>query len=175
VAAALGVFLLPLAGGANSVVTEDVIPEVPSSSSEQTPDDVEFTNPLPSGRVTWTWGPDKRDPFTGKKVFHRGIDVAAKAGTEILAPADGEVVVATDEFEASPASGTVVIIDHGSGLTTTYTHLASFEVDEGQQVSQGQVIAMVGSTGKSSGPHLHFEVTKNGESVNPAEFVEEWR
>jgi murein DD-endopeptidase MepM/ murein hydrolase activator NlpD len=173
--AVLGVFLLPLSQKTATAMSDDVVESVQTSSPARTGKETEFTNPLPEGRVTWTWGPDKREPFTGKKVFHRGIDVAAKAGTEILAPADGIVTVATEDFKKSPSSGTVVIIDHGTGLTTTYSHLASFEVEKGQEVSRGDVIATVGSTGKSTGPHLHFEIWRDGESQDPARFIEEWK
>ena len=173
--AALGVFLLPLSQGSATAMSDDVVGTVQNSSPASAGGETEFINPLPEGRVTWTWGPDKREPFTGKKVFHRGIDVAAAAGTEILAPADGIVTAATEDFKKSPSSGTVVIIDHGTGLTTTYSHLGSFEVEEGQEVSQGDVIATVGSTGKSTGPHLHFEIWRDGETQDPATFVEEWK
>lgn len=174
-AAVLGVFLLPLSQGSATPMSEDVVEAVQNSSPARAGDEIEFINPLPEGRVTWTWGPDKRDPFTGEKAFHRGIDVAAKTGTEILAPADGVVTVATENYVESPSSGTVVMIDHGPGLTTVYSHLASFEVEEGREVSRGDVIATVGSTGKSTGPHLHFEIWRDGESQNPATFVPEWR
>ena len=174
-AAVLGVFLLPLSQGSATAMPDDVTAAAQVSSSARAGDETEFINPLPEGRVTWTWGPDKRDPFTGGKVFHRGIDVAAPAGSEILAPADGIVTVATETYEESPASGTVVIIDHGHGLVTRYHHLGSLEVSQGQRVSQREVIATVGSTGKSTGPHLHFEVWQDGESQDPATFIEEWR
>jgi murein DD-endopeptidase MepM/ murein hydrolase activator NlpD len=125
--------------------------------------------------MTWNWGPNHRDPFTGGEVFHRGVDLAAKSGTPVVAPADGVVLVATDTYEPSQAAGTVVIIDHGNGLTTFHAHLEDTAVVEGQNVTQGQTIATVGSTGKSTGPHLHFEVRRDGEAVDPAQFVAAWR
>jgi murein DD-endopeptidase MepM/ murein hydrolase activator NlpD len=134
----------------------------------------DFENPLPGGRVTWRWGPGL-DPWSKEKVFHRGIDVAAEAGVPVLAPADGVVTVATENFEESPASGTVIIIDHGEGWTTFYAHLGSLKATENQAVSKHDVIAAIGSTGKSTGPHLHFEVRHNGERLDPAEFVSDWR
>ena len=116
-----------------------------------------------------------KDPWNGNEVFHKGIDVASAAGTSVLAPAPGVVVVATEEYEPSRASGTVVIVDHGDGLQTMYAHLGSLEVAEGESVSRGQPLARVGSTGKSTGPHLHFEVRRNGEPQDPANYVADWR
>jgi murein DD-endopeptidase MepM/ murein hydrolase activator NlpD len=173
VAAIIGVFLLPLGGGA-----VDVEPAVTAGSDELTapaaPTGIEFGNPLPGGRVTWRWGPGL-DPWTKEKVFHRGIDVAAKTGTDVVAPADGRVIVATENYQESPASGTVIVIDHGGGWTTFFAHLGSLEVSENQMVSRNEVIAKVGSTGKSTGPHLHFEVRHDGEQFNPADFVADWK
>ena len=176
VAFAVGVFLLPLGGGD---ADEDVQGGVfaPQSTIHEASDigAANFTNPLPGGRVTWTWGPGHLDPWTKKETFHRGIDVAAKAGTPVLAPADGVVIVATESFDESPGSGTVIMVDHGDGWTTFYAHLGSLDVTAGQRVVQLDVIATVGSTGKSTGPHLHFEVRRNGDTKNPADYVTDWQ
>jgi murein DD-endopeptidase MepM/ murein hydrolase activator NlpD len=173
VAATIGVFLLPLGGGA-----VDAKPAVAAGSDELTAPAAstrfEFGNPLPGGRVTWRWGPGL-DPWTKEKVFHRGIDIAAKPGNDVMAPADGRVIVATESYEESPASGTVIVIDHGGGWTTFFAHLGSLEISKNQMVSRGEVIAKVGSTGKSTGPHLHFEVRHDGEQLNPADFVADWK
>jgi murein DD-endopeptidase MepM/ murein hydrolase activator NlpD len=139
------------------------------------PESADFINPLPGSRVTRSWGSGHLDPFSGKPVFHRGIDVAAKTGTPVLGAADGVVVVATENYETQPSAGTVVIIDHQNGTSTYYGHLASFEVAKGQHVQKGDVIASVGSTGKSTGPHLHFEVRSDGEALDPADFVDDWK
>jgi murein DD-endopeptidase MepM/ murein hydrolase activator NlpD len=93
----------------------------------------------------------------------------------VLAPAPGVVLVATEDYEPSPASGTVVIVDHGDGLQTMYAHLGSLAVTDGESVARGQLLARVGSTGKSTGPHLHFEVRVGGEPKDPAEYVADWR
>jgi murein DD-endopeptidase MepM/ murein hydrolase activator NlpD len=135
---------------------------------------IELTDPLPGGRVTWGWGPG-RNPFSGREVFHRGIDIAAPSGTPITAPAAGTVVVATESYEPSPNSGTVLIIDNDGGYTTFFAHLASIEVLEGQRVGAGDVVATVGSTGMSTGPHLHFELRWQGQALDPARFVDAWR
>jgi murein DD-endopeptidase MepM/ murein hydrolase activator NlpD len=135
---------------------------------------VQLSNPLPDGRITARWG-GMKDPWNGDDVFHKGVDVASASGTPVLAPAPGVVLVATEDYEPSPASGTVIIVDHGDGLQTMYAHLGSLAVADGDSVARGQLLARVGSTGKSTGPHLHFEVRRNGEPRDPADFVADWR
>lgn len=174
-ATAIGFFLLPFggrAGDAQPAVATGTDELLVSAAAKE--GDIELANPLPGGRVTWRWGPGL-DPWTEEKVFHRGIDVAAEAGTVVLAPADGTVVVATESYEESTASGTVIMIDHGGGWITFFAHLGSLAVTENQVVSRHEVIAQVGSTGKSTGPHLHFEIRHDGEQMNPADFVADWR
>jgi murein DD-endopeptidase MepM/ murein hydrolase activator NlpD len=170
-----GVFVLPLGRGAASA-GDSAEPGTPQGVVQTASEAVvaSFENPIPGGRVTWAWGPG-HDPWNGNEVFHRGIDLAAKAGTPVLAPADGVVAVATEDFVESPSSGTVIVVDHGDGWSTFYAHLESLDVTEGQQVQRNDVIATVGSTGKSTGPHLHFEIHRDGERLNPADFVGEWR
>ena len=172
----LGVFLLPMAtGDADAIPAPDNPPEKGASEARVVEVDLQIANPLPGGRVTRSWGPGHLDPFTKKEVFHRGIDVASSLGTEVLAAAGGVVTVATESYEETPGSGTVIIVDHGNGLSTYYGHLETLEVNQGQTVAQSEVIATVGSTGKSTGPHLHFEVKKNGSTEDPALFVTEWQ
>ena len=98
------------------------------------------------------------DPFTGQHSMHEGIDFPAEAGTAIVAAASGKVVVA----EWHPQYGKMVEIDHGNGLVSRYAHASSLLVKEGDLVVRGQRIATVGTTGRSTGPHLHFEVRLNG-------------
>jgi len=173
---ALGVFLLPLAGGgADATPAPESLPDRGASEARADATNLQLVNPLPGGRVTRSWGPGHLDPFTKKVVFHRGIDIGAATGTEVLAAAGGVVTVATDAFEEIPGSGTVIIVDHGNGYHTYYGHLQALEVSPGQWVAQSEVIATVGSTGKSTGPHLHFEVQKNGTTENPTIFVAEWK
>jgi murein DD-endopeptidase MepM/ murein hydrolase activator NlpD len=107
------------------------------------------------------------DPFTGHQSFHEGVDFAAETGTPINAAASGKVITA----EVHPAYGKTVEIDHGNGLVTRYAHASELLVAEGDLVVRGQRIAKVGSTGRSTGPHLHFEVRLNGASQNPARFL----
>ena len=172
----LGMFLLPLAGGgADATPAPDTPPQQGASEARVVEADLQLVNPLPGGRVTRSWGPGYLDPFTKKKVFHRGIDVGAAMGTQVLAAAGGVVTVATETYEEVPGAGTVIIIDHGNGCRTYYGHLESLEVSRGQRVEQGEVIATVGSTGKSTGPHLHFEVQFDDATEDPAIFVPDWR
>ena len=107
------------------------------------------------------------DPFSGQMAMHAGLDFAAPVGTPILAAAGGVVSVA----EFNPAYGNMVVIDHGNGLQTLYAHASKLEVRPGEIVRKGQQIARVGSTGRSTGAHLHFEVHVNGTPQNPARFL----
>jgi murein DD-endopeptidase MepM/ murein hydrolase activator NlpD len=107
------------------------------------------------------------DPFTGQRAFHEGIDFPAETGTPILAAASGKVVFA----DVHPEYGKMVEIDHGNGLVTRYAHAAALFVKEGELVVAGQRIARVGTTGRSTGPHLHFEVRLNGAAQNPTRFL----
>jgi beta-lactamase regulating signal transducer with metallopeptidase domain len=173
-AAALGFFVLPLAGGGAALPVSDLVPTPETLQGSAEGPVAHLDTPVPGGRVTWAWGPG-RDPFNGTEVFHRGVDVAAAAGTPVLAPADGTVTVAAESYDPSPASGTVIIIDHEDGLSTFYSHLGTLEVREGQRVARGELIAGVGSTGRSTGPHVHFEVLRNGERVDPADYVDQLR
>jgi murein DD-endopeptidase MepM/ murein hydrolase activator NlpD len=112
------------------------------------------------------YGP-RIDPFTGRSAFHQGIDFAAPTGTDIQAAAGG--VVITSEWH--PAYGNMVEIDHGNDLITRYAHSSKVIVKAGDLVKKGQKIAEVGSTGRSTGSHLHFEVLVNGEAQNPMKFL----
>ncbi len=165
-----GFFVLPLARGG----AEALRPAQEPTAAVARDASVEMSNPVAEGRVTWGWGPG-RDPFSGKEVFHRGVDVAAEAGTPLNAPAAGTVVVATSEYKPQPAAGTVIIIDHGQGVQSSFFHLGRLLVRAGEHVAIGQVIAEIGSSGRSTGPHVHVEVHVNGGAVDPATFVAAWR
>ena len=106
---------------------------------------------------------NRRDPFTGTGDFHAGLDISADRGHPIVAPADGTVSGAAYNGNY----GNLVTIDHGFGLATRYGHLSRFAVSPGQQVRRGDVIGYVGSTGRSTSPHLHYEVLVNGQLTNP--------
>jgi murein DD-endopeptidase MepM/ murein hydrolase activator NlpD len=107
------------------------------------------------------------DPFNGRKAFHHGVDVAGKNGSNVLAVASGIVSWVGDKG----GYGMLVEIDHGDGFVTRYGHNKSLTVAVGDAVIQGQVIAKMGSTGRSTGPHVHFEVIKNGKKVNPKKYL----
>lgn len=122
-----------------------------------------FIWPLPiRGTLTSGYG-YRSDPISGHKSFHQGQDIAAPYGTTVMAVANG--VVVTSRYQRS--YGNVVTIDHGGGIATVYAHNSSLLVAEGVSVVKGQAIAKVGSTGYSTGNHLHFEVRINGQTVNP--------
>lgn len=109
----------------------------------------------------------RTDPFYKVKKLHSGIDFSAPIGTDVFATADGKVVKVE---KAKWGYGNNITIDHGYGYQTRYAHLSSFEVRRNQKVKRGQLIGHVGNTGKSTAPHLHYEVRKNGTPVNPIHF-----
>ena len=119
--------------------------------------------PVDAVQYTSNFG-NRIDPFTGLHSFHEGIDFHGDKGTAVLAAASGKVITA----EAHPAYGNMVEIDHGNGLVSRYAHASRLLVKEGDLVVRGQKIAEIGSTGRSTGPHLHFEVRLNGTPQNPA-------
>ncbi len=109
----------------------------------------------------------RADPFSGLAALHTGLDFPAEAGASILAAAAGIVV----GVETHPAYGRVLEIDHGNGLATRYAHTSSVEVASGALVKRGQLVALVGNSGRSTGPHLHFEVLLDGVPQDPARFL----
>ena len=122
-----------------------------------------------NGWMTSAFG-KRKDPFTGMEEFHDGVDVAASQGSPIYATADGYVhKIATEK-----TGGKVIILNHGGGVTTVYCHLSEFNVKVGQKVKREDVIGFVGQTGKTIGPHVHYEVRLNGKAVNPYHYILEW-
>jgi murein DD-endopeptidase MepM/ murein hydrolase activator NlpD len=107
------------------------------------------------------------DPFNGNKAFHEGLDFTANTGTPIRAAADGIVSFA----EHTPDYGNIVKIEHGSGLETRYAHASKLLVHVGERVVKGQIVAEVGSTGRSTGPHLHYEIRLNGNALDPRKYL----
>ena len=118
------------------------------------------------GWVTSGYG-RRVSPFTGRAHFHAGIDIAADFGTPVIAPAAARVHFAGRKGPL----GRAVILDHGYGLRTTYGHLASIAVKRGHRVERGEQIGAVGSSGRSTGPHLHYTIAVNGKTVNPNNYV----
>jgi murein DD-endopeptidase MepM/ murein hydrolase activator NlpD len=119
-----------------------------------------------NGRLLSRFG-DRQDPFSGEGAFHTGVDISAITGTQVHAAADG--IVYTAEYEGG--YGKMVVVDHGNGIRTRYAHLSAFEVVAGQEVRRGQVIALSGNTGRTTSPHLHFEVRMGGNAVNPYPYL----
>jgi murein DD-endopeptidase MepM/ murein hydrolase activator NlpD len=122
--------------------------------------------PVTGGRIGSPFG-FRIDPITGRSALHTGLDFPADTGTPIVAAAGGVVVVQ----DVHPAYGNMVEVDHGNDLITRYAHASRVLVKKGDIVKRGQVIAEVGSTGRSTGPHLHFEVWVSGVPQDPARFL----
>ena len=137
------------------------------STSNVTPSTSGFISPLPGGAyVTCAYG-WRIHPIWGDERFHSGVDLGASQGTPIYAIAAGTVTTAT----YGDANGYYVSISHGNGYGSVYCHMTNYIVSVGDSVSQGQVIGYVGSTGWSTGPHLHFEIHVNGSTVNPMDYI----
>ena len=111
----------------------------------------------------------RRSPFTNRREFHAGIDIVAREGTSIFAPADGVVI----SDKRAVGYGKILKIQHMQGIVTTYAHNSMHLVKVGQRVRRGDIIAKIGSTGRSTGPHLHYEVRINGVAVNPRLYIVE--
>ncbi len=121
--------------------------------------------------ITWGWLSSRygyrSDPFTGKRTWHAGVDLAGKEGSDIISVAGGVVSYADERY----GYGNLVEIDHGDGLITRYAHCKTIKVNVGDVIQKGQVLALMGSTGRSTGPHVHFEVIRNGKSENPETYI----
>lgn len=118
------------------------------------------------GRISDYWG-TRIHPITGRPEFHYGVDIANQAGTPIYATAAGIV----KRIDYDTGYGKRITLDHGNGFCTLYAHLYNFQVREGERVSKGQIIALMGNTGISTGPHLHYEVIYNDTKINPVNYL----
>ena len=123
-------------------------------------------SPIKKGWISSYYG-NRLDPFNGKKTFHYGLDFAGKKDSEIFAVAEG-IVVWTG---TRSGYGKMIDIDHGNGYTTRYAHAKELIVKVGERVQKGTAIAIMGSTGRSTGPHVHFEILQDGKTLNPYNFV----
>ncbi|MGB7934397.1 MAG: M23 family metallopeptidase [Gammaproteobacteria bacterium] len=123
-------------------------------------------SPVKNGWVSSGYG-KRTDPFTGKKEFHKGVDLAGKEGSRVLSVGDGIVTWVGKRT----GYGNLVEITHGNGYVTRYGHNKKLLVTVGDSVKKGQQIAVLGSTGRSTGPHVHFEVVHNGQQVNPSKYL----
>ena len=122
--------------------------------------------PIRQGWISSSYG-GRVDPFTGKQAFHSGLDFSGKHGSIIQAVADGVVIWSGKRGNY----GQMVEIDHGSGYVTRYAHLSKLDVDVGEKINKAQAIGLMGKTGRATSEHLHFEVLKNGQKVNPWPFI----
>jgi len=156
---ALGALLLPLA------------PE-PGLADDHT-FAVPWVEPVPGARVTSAFG-HRTHPIGAVAEHHDGTDLATPSGRPVLAATDGIVRIATTHLESLATAGTVIELDHGGGLTTFYAHLGALEVAEGTRVLAGETIGRVGSTGVSTGPHVHFEIREVGVAVDPTRWYPGW-
>jgi murein DD-endopeptidase MepM/ murein hydrolase activator NlpD len=118
------------------------------------------------GQITGSFG-ERIDPFNGEGAFHSGVDIGSSYGQAIVAPADGIVVFA----DFLGGYGRAIVLDHGHSITTRYGHMSNFAVAVGQQVHRGDTIGYVGLSGRSTGPHLHYEVRINDTPVNPHKYL----
>jgi murein DD-endopeptidase MepM/ murein hydrolase activator NlpD len=119
-----------------------------------------------NGRLLGPFG-ERSDPFSGEGEFHKGVDISAAAGTPVRATADGVVIFS----DWSSGYGRLIVIDHGGGIETYYAHLSRFFVYSGEGVRRGEVVGAVGSTGRVTAPHLHYEVRIGGAPVNPYRYL----
>lgn len=118
------------------------------------------------GRITSSFG-ERIDPFNGEGAYHRGVDISSSYGTPIIAPADGVVLFA----DRDSGYGRMIELDHGHGVMTRFGHLSAFLVASGQSVHRGEIIGYVGDSGRSTGPHLHYEVWMHNTPVNPYKYL----
>ena len=118
------------------------------------------------GQVTGSFG-ERIDPFNGEGAFHSGVDIGSSFGAKIIAPADGLITL----VDTMGGYGRTIMIDHGNGISTRYGHLSGFAVTVGQRVQRGDLIGYVGESGRSTGPHLHYEVRINDTPVNPYKYL----
>ena len=118
------------------------------------------------GRISSVFGP-RRSPISGRLEMHNGLDIAAPRGTPIYATANGKIT----EAGYNGGYGNVITIDHGYSYKTRYAHLSSFAIEKGDQMQKGDIIGYMGSTGRSTSSHLHYEVLKDGVAINPRDFL----
>jgi beta-lactamase regulating signal transducer with metallopeptidase domain len=133
-----------------------------STAAKNSISDGDFMNPLASSRLTLGFGA-KTHPITNKPYQHNGIDLAALLGSDVMSSADGTVI----EADYDDNRGNFLLLQHDNGYTTLYSHLSEILVSKGSNVKRGEKIATVGNSGLSTGPHLHFEISKNNQAVDP--------
>ncbi len=178
----LGCFMLPMASPVllsteNSGIkytqnpnSDNITPTEKSEKSAQNTS-IKFGNPLRIGRISAKFG-QMKSPDSDKIVMHTGIDIAAPLNTDIYVAAAGTVILANESFEENRGAGKEIVIQHTDGFQTRYTHLNAILVKKDQFFQAGEIIARVGSTGRSTGPHLHFEIRLNDKPENPENYID---
>ena len=159
---------LPPAGLQARTTTDEQVRMTTDDQARTTSDEIDAGEPdlqMPRGAITSRFG-WRRDPIDGAVKFHKGIDVAQPYGHEVRAAAPGHVIATGDQG----AYGTTIVVDHGGGQQTRYAHLSASAVRVGERVEGGQIIGKTGDSGRTTGPHLHFEVVENGRVVDPTTF-----
>ncbi len=151
---------------AHATVGPEAIAGSPTSDPSADASGPELTLPV-RGRVSSGFGP-RRHPVDGRPHFHSGIDVAAARGSEVVSPAAGEVV----ETGSGGASGRYLRVRHGDGTVSSYAHLERIDVREGDRIEGGQILGTVGTTGRTTGPHLHLSVLREGSAIDPTAWLE---
>jgi len=144
-----------------------LIEEVSFTEEVVIDDALEFIFPTEHQKITSSFGVRKH-PITGEEYKHTGVDIASPKGSDIFASEEGEVIY-SDWLESY---GKIIILEHSNGYHSTYAHCSSLLVNVGDTVEKNQVIATVGATGNSTGPHLHFEIRKDGEAIDPVTLIE---
>ncbi|MBN2091844.1 peptidoglycan DD-metalloendopeptidase family protein [candidate division KSB1 bacterium] len=174
-----GFFLLPMASPALLSAENSVIQDINSHDQKEMEKSetlvksnaIKFEKPLKIGKVSARYG--KMKSFDSDKiVMHTGIDIAAPLNTEIYAAATGTVILVNESYEENRGPGKEIVIQHPDGFQTRYTHLNELLVKKDQMVQAGEIIAKVGSTGRSTGPHLHFEIRFNDKPENPEDYID---
>lgn len=151
------------------IASQDTVDEDLLSKADKYLDKIRilpFGRPLKKIKITSGFG-TRRDPKNGKSAFHTGIDFKGKRGDKVFATANG---IVTKAFYNS-GYGNYVQIDHGNGYKTSFSHLKKFLVKKGENVQRGQLIGLVGNSGRSTGPHLHYEISRNNKPINPSTFL----
>jgi len=161
-----GALIEQLTGVRGSALPQNIALKSYRRNNPVTPSGQTFALPV-SGTISSPYG-WRKDPFSGERTFHYGVDIASPAGSGIFAAGKGRVVFSGWK----KGYGNVVEIEHGDGFSTLYAHNEKNLVKEGEEVSHYQLIALVGDTGKSTGAHLHYEVKKNGEVINPSKVTQ---
>lgn len=151
------------------VTTKTTIQKKTTIRQEDIKKDLELRSPVINYVITSSFG-WRKSPFTKKKQFHRGLDLAAPIGTRVLAAADG-TVTAVGKYDFLEGCGKTILISHGNHIYTQYVHLGNFYVKRGQNVTVGQAIGTIGVTGRTTGPHLHFELVFKSRTLNPALYM----